>query len=38
MFYLDLEGNVNSPEIREALDALPGHAERFKVLGCYPAA
>jgi len=38
MFYLDLEGNVNSPPIQQALAALPAVSERFKVLGCYPAA
>lgn len=36
MFFLDLEGSTDSPEIREAIDELDGMAENMKVLGSYP--
>lgn len=35
-FYLDIEGNIDEPEIAEALDALKSKASSFKLLGCYP--
>ena len=36
-FYLDIEGNIASPEIRVALQELEQEASSLKVLGCYPA-
>lgn len=38
MFFLDLEGAVSEPPVREALDALRGHVEVLRVLGSFPAA
>lgn len=36
MFFIDLEGAIESPEIRAAIDELDGMAEKMKVLGSYP--
>lgn len=36
-FYLDIEGNINHPETRVALEELEQKASSLKVLGCYPA-
>ena len=36
MFFLDLEGSTDSPQIREAIEELDGMAENMKVLGSYP--
>ena len=36
MFFLDLEGSTDSPEIRDAIAELDGMAENMKVLGSYP--
>jgi 3-deoxy-7-phosphoheptulonate synthase len=38
LFYLDFEGNLESPAVREALESLKPLTERLKVLGCYPSA
>ena len=35
-FYLDIEGNVDTPDVAEALDELEQKASSFKLLGCYP--
>ncbi|MFN1834287.1 prephenate dehydratase [Balneola sp. MJW-20] len=35
-FYVDLEGNVEDPEISSALDELNKECHELKVLGCYP--
>jgi prephenate dehydratase len=36
MFFADLEGAVDEPRVREALDALGGLVQTLKVLGSYP--
>jgi prephenate dehydratase len=36
MFFLDLEGSLESNEIEEAVEELSGMAESMKVLGSYP--
>ncbi len=36
VFYLDFEGNVEDPSVREALDELGEVTTQLKVLGCYP--
>ena len=36
MFFADLEGAVDEPRVREALDALRGRVQTLKVLGSYP--
>jgi len=36
MFFADLEGAVDEPRVREALDALGGRVQTLKVLGSYP--
>jgi prephenate dehydratase len=36
MFFLDLEGSLESSAIREAVEELGGMAESMKVLGSYP--
>jgi chorismate mutase/prephenate dehydratase len=36
LFYLDFEGNVEEPRVREALDALRRATSFLRVLGCYP--
>ena len=38
MFYMDLEGNVESPNVSTVLRELPDCTETLKVLGCYPSA
>ena len=38
MFFADLEGGLDEPHVREALEGLRGHVETVKVLGTYPAA
>jgi len=35
-FYLDIEGNVETPNVAEALEELEQKASSFKLLGCYP--
>lgn len=37
LFYLDLEGNVEDPEVQEALRGVSAHTSFLKVLGSYPA-
>ena len=37
MFYLDIEGNVDDPDIAGALEEMRKRASSLKVLGCYPA-
>jgi prephenate dehydratase len=37
MFFADLEGGVEEPRVREALEALGGRVQSLKVLGSYPA-
>jgi len=37
LFYMDFEGNVADPRVREALDELAKDVSFFKVLGSYPA-
>jgi chorismate mutase/prephenate dehydratase len=36
LFYLDIEGNANNPDVSKALDELERHASFVKILGCYP--
>ena len=36
LFYLDIEGNRNEPNIKKALREIENKAAQFKVLGCYP--
>lgn len=38
MFFVDLEGDVSSPPVVEALAGLRELCEQVRVLGCYPAA
>jgi len=38
MFYMDWEGNIDSPNVSAVLRDLPGCTETLKVLGCYPSA
>jgi chorismate mutase/prephenate dehydratase len=37
LFYIDFEGNVTDPNVKEALDALTREVSFLKVLGSYPA-
>lgn len=37
LFYVDFEGNVQNPEVREALDEVRANTSFFKLLGSYPA-
>lgn len=37
MFFIDFEGHVEQPEIRDALDAMRAAAGQVRVLGCYGA-
>lgn len=37
LFYVDFDGNVSDPSIREALNKLATVTRFLKVLGCYPA-
>jgi chorismate mutase/prephenate dehydratase len=36
MFYLDFDGNIESPEIRDTLADLTRQVRFIKILGCYP--
>ena len=36
MFFCDLEGGESEPAVAEALEAVAGHVEAVRVLGCYP--
>lgn len=36
MFYLDVEANLQSPQMQAALKGLSEHTRFIKVLGCYP--
>ena len=36
MFYLDVEGNLNDPQVDRALLQMRPHTRRMKILGCYP--
>jgi len=38
MFFLDLDGGVDSPDVAAALSGLRTHTEEVRVLGSYPAA
>lgn len=37
LFYLDIEGNIQNPDTRLALEELEQQSSSLKVLGCYPA-
>jgi len=37
LFYVDFDGNVEDPKVREALVKLAGEVSYLKILGCYPA-
>lgn len=37
LFYVDLEGNRDDPDMRKALREIENKAAYFKILGCYPA-
>lgn len=37
LFYLDIEGNVEDENVKNALDQLANKTKYFKILGCYPA-
>ncbi|NWF88746.1 MAG: bifunctional 3-deoxy-7-phosphoheptulonate synthase/chorismate mutase [Ignavibacteriaceae bacterium] len=36
MFYLDFEGNIDVPHIKDLLDEIGLHSRFLKILGCYP--
>lgn len=36
LFYLDIEANINEPDVATALSELQSKADSLKVLGCYP--
>jgi chorismate mutase/prephenate dehydratase len=36
MFYIDVEANLKSFALQEALSAITPHTSFIKVLGCYP--
>ncbi len=36
LFYVDLEGNVDDPRLKSALQKLSEHTNHLRVLGCYP--
>ncbi|TDQ56315.1 chorismate mutase [Mesocricetibacter intestinalis] len=36
MFYLEIEANINHPDIRKMLEELKGYSTYLKILGCYP--
>jgi chorismate mutase/prephenate dehydratase len=36
VFYVDFEGNLQSPEVESAIKELTAHVISLKVLGCYP--
>jgi prephenate dehydratase len=38
MFFADMEGGVDEPSVRDALEALSGRVQTLRVLGSYPAA
>jgi prephenate dehydratase len=38
MFFVDLEGSADDPEVAEAIEALRGEAESVRILGSYPIA
>ena len=38
VFYVDFEGNSEDEVVSEMLSSLSKHTERYKMLGCYPAA
>ena len=38
VFYVDFEGNSEDEVVSEMLSSLSKHTERYKILGCYPAA
>ncbi|MDX1637330.1 MAG: prephenate dehydratase [Balneolaceae bacterium] len=35
-FYLDIEGNIQSDNVRNAIDEIQNRASSLKILGCYP--
>ena len=37
LFYVDIEGNRDEPNVKKALKEIENKAAHFKVLGCYPA-
>ena len=38
MFFADLEGSIDEPRVRQALDAVGSRVQTLRVLGSYPAA
>ncbi len=36
MFYLDFQGNIQTPNVKNLLDEIGKHTRYLKVLGCYP--
>jgi chorismate mutase/prephenate dehydratase len=36
VFFIDLQGHVDQPGVREALDEVGEHCKELKVLGSYP--
>ncbi|MFQ1048875.1 prephenate dehydratase [Avibacterium paragallinarum] len=36
MFYLEIDANINNPEVQQALDELREYSNYLKILGCYP--
>ena len=36
MFYIDVQGNLESDSMQQALQELKGLTRMLKVLGCYP--
>lgn len=37
LFYLDIEANIDKPDVATALSELQSKADSLKILGCYPA-
>lgn len=38
IFFIDLDGHINEPAIKEALEVIKGNCLDFRLLGCYPGA
>ena len=36
LFFLDIEGHVNDPQVQKALEAVRKQCERLDILGSYP--
>jgi chorismate mutase/prephenate dehydratase len=36
LFYIDIEGHAEDPQVKEALDEILGYTNTINLLGCYP--